>query len=250
MSHIEVQTKDYVSVVTIDRGKVNALNEELIDQLSWHMEKLEKDEKVHAVVLTGVGKFFSFGFDVPELRSLDKNKFERFLTKFNDLARYLYQFPKPVIAAINGHAVAGGCILTLTADYRIATDQPSKFALNEITFGSSIFASSVTMLRATVGQRNAERILLSGTMYNQDEALKIGLIDQVCPANNLLETAIEKATELPGPNPEAFASLKNLLRAPLGNLMRDYDPASIEEFIEIWYSPDTWKRVEQIQIRS
>jgi len=133
---------------------------------------------VKAIIFSGTGKFFSFGFDIPEFLSYSKDEFSRYLTKFTDLCLRLYLFLKPVVAALNGHTIAGGCMLALTSDYRIMESGKAKISLNEITFGSTVFSGIAEMLRCLVGERNAERILLTGSMYSAQEARQLGLIDE------------------------------------------------------------------------
>ncbi len=114
MTPMIISRIDDVAVLTLERGRVNALNEPFVDSLTGAFEDLERDDGVRAVVLTGRGRFFSFGFDIPEFLGYEKDDFMRYLRKFTDLYRRMFIFPKPLLAAVNGHAVAGGCMLALT----------------------------------------------------------------------------------------------------------------------------------------
>ena len=104
-----------------------------------------------SVILTGTGRFFSFGFDIPEFLSYSKGEFEGYLDAFTDFYRYLFRFPKPVVAALNGHTVAGGCMMAIACDHRLMVDGKAKIALNEIGFGSSVFAGSTAILVYCIG---------------------------------------------------------------------------------------------------
>jgi len=221
-----------------------------LDDLDRALDALEADGAVDAIVLTGRGKFFSFGFDVPELLTYDREKLERYLRDFTTLYTRLILFPKPLVAAINGHAVAGGCMLATTCDRRVMVSGKAKIALNEVTFGASVFAGSVEMLAAITGRRNAERILLTGAMYRAEEALELGLVDEVAPPDGLLAAAGRHALELAAGDPAAFRSIKSLLREPVAAEMRRLEGASIEEFIEVWLSPETQAQLREIKIRS
>lgn len=235
--------------VVLGRGKVNALDEPTVEELGARFRELEPDESVRAVVFTGEGKFFSFGFDIPGFLGYSKPDFARFLTKFTDLYTYLFTYPKPVVAALNGHSVAGGLMLALACDRRIMAAGTGKVALNEIGFGSSVFAGSVEMLRFAVGNRNAEEVLYSGAMYLPEEALRLGLVDVVCPGEVLNGNAVAAARELGGKDPSAFRSVKELLRGLVADEMRRREAASIREFVKIWYSESTWKNLQEIRIR-
>jgi enoyl-CoA hydratase/carnithine racemase len=249
MPHVRVRIDDGVASLFLCRGKVNALDEATIDELGDRFRELEADETVRAAVFSGEGKFFSFGFDIPGFLGHSKPEFTRFLTKFTGLYTYLFTYPKPVVAALNGHTVAGGLMLALASDRRFLAAGTTKVALNEIAFGSSVFAGSVGMLRFAVGNRNAEEILYAGAMLLPEEALRLGLVDDVCPGEELLGKATAAARELGGKNPPAFRSVKRLLRGPVAEEMRRREGTSIAEFVDIWYSEATWRNLREIRIR-
>ncbi|HZL98075.1 MAG TPA: enoyl-CoA hydratase/isomerase family protein [Terriglobales bacterium] len=248
MTYVNVSAKGGVATLVLCRGKVNALDAPTIDELKDRFRELEADEAVRAVVFSGEGKFFSFGFDIPGFLGHSRPDFSRFLTKFTDLYTYLFTYPKPVIAALNGHTVAGGLMLALACDRRIMTAEKGKVALNELAFGSSVFAGSVEMLRFAVGNRNAEEILYAGAMYLPEEALRLGLVDEVCSGEELLRKAVATARDLGGKSPPAFQSMKRLLRGPVAEGMRRREGASITEFVDIWYSEATWRNLQEIRI--
>jgi 3,2-trans-enoyl-CoA isomerase len=238
-----------MAVVTLERGKVNALNATYVRSLRERFDALEEDDSVRAVILTGAGSFFSFGFDVPELLTYGRQQLESFLHDFTALYTRLFLFPKPLVAAINGHAVAGGCMLATTCDRRIMASGKAKIALNEVTFGASVFAGSVEMLSAITGRRNAEQILLTGAMYRAEEALEIGLVDEAVLPERVLEVAERHALELAAGDPAAFRSIKKLLRGPVAAEMRRLEERSIAEFIDIWLSPGAQAQLQEIKIR-
>jgi len=251
MGFINLSIDEDIAVVTINRPKVNALNEPLVEELYECLQKLADKPNAHVktIILTGLGSFFSFGLDVPEFLSYPKDAFTRFLAKFTELISYIFQYPKPVVAALNGHAVAGGCMLAIACDYRLMVSDKAKISLNEITFGSSVFASAVYILKHWVGGRNAEHILYSGKMYSAEEARGLGLIDEVVSKENLEEAARKTARDLASKNGDAFQSIKMLLRRPLWEEINKREINSILEFTEIWYSESTWENLEKIKIR-
>ena len=251
MKHVDVEVKDSIATISLCRGKVNALNEQVVEELQDLFRDARDDDAIGAVILTGKGnKFFSFGFDIPEFISYSKESFTRYLMKFTKLFADIFVFPKPVIAALNGHTIAGGCMLAIACDYRIMAGGRAKISLNEMTFGSSVFAGSVEVLRYCVGSAAAQEILYSGRMYSAEDALKIGLIDRVSSAEDLAGEAREVAGGFAAKDRAAFGSIKRLLRVSVFEEMIRREEASVHEFIEIWYSESTWKNLQEIKIAS
>lgn len=248
MNFVKVETNEGIATVTLKRGKVNALNGVVVDELREGFKAMEADQDTKAVVLTGYGKFFSFGFDVPEFLLFTKEDFTDYLINFTDLYTYLFLFPKPVVAALNGHTVAGGCMLALACDSRVMVDGKSKISLNEIAFGSSVFAGSTEMLRFCSGSANAAKVLYSGAMYSAEEAMRIGLADAVFTEHNLMAQARRIAADLASKHLPAFASIKALLRKPVAEDMIKRERESIREFVDIWYAEPTWANLQDIKI--
>lgn len=248
MSFVEVEMQRGIATVVLERGRVNALNPDVVEELSATFKALQRDTEASAVVLTGCGKFFSFGFDIPEFVSYAQEEFTNFLTRFTSLYRDLFVYPKPLVAALNGHAIAGGCMIALACDSAIMVQGRAKISLNEIGFGSSIFAGSTEMLQFRTGSR-ASDILYSGAMYSPAEAQAIGLVAEVVAPEALVDRAREIARELASKRPAAFASIKSLLRKPVADAMARREAASIREFVDIWYSEPTWTNLRSITIR-
>ena len=248
MNFIKVAKDSGIATVTLSRGKVNAINEAVVDELGAVFNGLAADADTKAVILTGNGKFFSFGFDIPELLNHSRNDFARFLKKFCAMYTQIFLFPRPVIGAINGHATAGGCILALACDCRMMVAGKARIALNELNIGVSIFAGCVGMLKSAVGERNAERVLLTGAMYTAEEGQRIGLGDSVASEETLMAEAEKTAEGFSQKNPDAFKTLKNLLRRPAAERFIGGEDDSIRDFIEIWYSEPTRKVLRKVAI--
>lgn len=248
MNFVKVETIDEIATVMLRRGKVNALNGTVVDELRERLKALEVDQNLKALVLTGYGKFFSFGFDIPEFLSFTKEEFTNYLTNFTDLYTYLFLYSKPVVAALNGHTIAGGCMLALACDNRVMVSGKGKISLNEIAFGSSVFAGSTEMLRFWIGSANATKVLYSGAMYSAEEAMSLGLVQDVLSEGNLMVQARRIASDLASKHSSAFASIKSLLRKPIVEDMMQREKASIRKFVDIWYSEPTWAKLQDIKI--
>ena len=227
---------------------MNAINEAVVEEMMGHFQEFSADPAVKAVILTGQGKFFTFGFDIPEFLGYGREDFIRYLTKFTDLYTFLFLFPKPLVAALNGHTIAGGCMISLSCDWRIMVSGKSRISLNEINFGASLFAGSVEMMRFHLGSRNGEKTILSGRMYSPEEAVGLGLVDQVVSEADLEESGKIKALEMASKDPAAFRSIKLLSRKDVAETMKRKEKASILEFVDIWYSERTWNQLQDKKI--
>lgn len=248
MEFTRVSTGEGLAEVTFSRGKVNALNEPAVDELADCFRTLAADPEAKAIIFTGQGKFFSFGFDIPEFLTYSKERFTSYLTKLTGLYAYLFMYPKPLVAALNGHTIAGGCMLALACDYRVMVSGKAKISLNEITFGSSLFAGSLRMLKFVVGEKNAQSIAYSGAMYTAEEAQQLGLVDQVTLEEKLMDDAREAARRFAARDAAAFRSIKGMLRTSAAEDMRRCEESSVREFVDIWYSESTWKNLQAIKI--
>jgi len=249
MNFVSTSVEETIATVTLRRGKVNAINEPCAEELKATLEDLADDPGVKTLILTGEGSFFSFGLDIPEFVGYQKPDFLRFVEKFADLYTYLFLYKKPVVAALNGHTIAGGCMLATACDYRVMVSGKPRISLNEITFGSSLFPGSVDMLQYCVGTRNAELVAYTGAMYSAEEANKLGLVDRVTDPEQLREEVKAVAWMFAQRYGPAFESIKMLVRGETGERMRQRDLRYRDEMVNIWYSKETWEQLQQIKIR-
>lgn len=250
MGFVVTSVHEAIATVTLSRGKVNAINEAATEELRRCLEELTEDSQVRAVVLTGQGSFFSFGLDIPEFLTYPRRDFMRFVEKFADLYTFIFMLKKPIVAALNGHTIAGGCMLATACDYRIMVSDKARISLNEINFGSSLFPGSVEMLKYCTGQRNAELIAYTGAMYAPEEARGLGLVDQVVPAADLAGRTLQIARDFAQRYSPAFESIKMLLRIDTSERMRLKDRRYAKDMVDIWYSEQTWKQLENIKIHA
>jgi len=249
MSFIDLTIDNGIATVKLNRIRVNALNETIVEQLIACFNDLIDDNAVRTVILTGQGKFFSFGLDIPELTPYSKESFEEFIVKFTNLYTQIYMYPKAVICAINGHAIAGGFILATACDYRLMVTGKARIALNEVTLGSSIFAGNLEILKVLVGVRNAELIALRGKMYSAEQAKEFKLVDRVVSEEVLKAEAMYMAESYAQKDLTAYYSIKKLIRLPIYEAYKVREEAAIKEFVEIWYSDYTRAQMAEITIR-
>lgn len=248
MSSVNSKYNNKTAIITLNRPKVNALNERVITELRAAFQNAESNDYVNSVILTGEGSFFSFGFDVPEFHSYPKSSFESHVINFSKLVKEIFMFPKPVVAAINGHCIAGGAVLALACDYRVMVSDKAKIALNEMTFGSSLFSSVTEILQYAVGSRKSEEIVYSGNMYSAEQALCLGLIDKSVNEEQFLESASELAQDFAAKDRKAFASIKKMFKQETLKRIENRERETILEFIDIWYSKSTREQLAKIEI--
>jgi len=234
-----------LATVRLDRAHGNAINLDLVDELHAAFHRLDADSSVRGVLLTAAGKLFSPGLDLQELIELDRDRMGRFLERFNACILGLYTFSKPFVVALHGHAIAGGCVLALTADWRVlAADK--LIGLNEIRVGVPFPYGVANILRESVPQRHLEEIALFGRNYRGDEALRIGLVHEVHPEEGFYEHALSRLAELADRDPSAFAITKRYLRAATVERIMADEARLERDFLDRWFSRSTRAKMQAI----
>jgi enoyl-CoA hydratase/carnithine racemase len=237
---VKIEHEGGVAVIRLTRGVTNALNLELVAGLSQVVSEVKLDAAICGLVLASANDtFFSIGFDIPQLYDLPQDEFASFYGAFNRLCLDLYTLPKPSAAAITGHATAGGCILALCCDYRMIAQGRKLVGLNEIKLGVPVPYAADRILRQLVGQRNARDIIDSGAFYNPEEALQLGLVDQVFPLAEVIPSAIEKVRELGSHPGKAFAEIKRYRTEPVRQQVEPRLEETDRTFIDCWYTDET-----------
>jgi enoyl-CoA hydratase/carnithine racemase len=240
-----VESRGSVRILSLNRGVTNALNTNLINQISENLNTIRDDPNVKGIVLSSSNeKFFAIGFDIPSLFPLNMEEFADFYNSFNELCLELYTFPKPVIAAITGHATAGGCILTLCCDYRFIAEGRKLMGLNEIKLGVPVPYVADCILRQLVGYKIAREITDFGDFYPPEKLLQLGLVDEIIPMKELIQKSIE-TIKLAGSSTEAFRLIKNNRVEIVESHIRRYLKERQSDFINLWYSPTCRKLLQE-----
>ncbi len=207
-----VETADGVSLIRLNRPEaLNALNTTLLNELGDALEAAAADTVVRCVVLTGSEKAFAAGADIKEMS--DKSYADMFtLDFFTRQARRIETFRKPIIAAVSGYALGGGCELAMMCDFIIASDT-AKFGQPEINLGVAPGIGGTQRLTRYVGKSKAMDMMLTARMMDAAEAERAGLVSRVVPAGNLLEEAMAAARKIASQSPLAVAMNKELVNA-------------------------------------
>ncbi len=196
-----------VRVLTIDRPPVNALNEEIVDELRDAVKAAMLDGRVRVLVITGAGKIFVAGADLDRLLAADMDAGRKMADGVKGLHREMRQGGKPVIAAINGMAAGGGLELAMACDVRIA-DQNARMGLPEVTLGVLPGAGGTQMLPRLVGAGKAMEMMFTGMIIDANDALQLGLVEQVAIVESALDLALKMAARMVKNAPLAISEIK------------------------------------------
>lgn len=196
MEYIELERMDKVALITINRPAVlNALNDQVMHELYVLVQELEEDDDVHVMVITGAGRAFVAGADIGQMVNYTAVDAKKFSQQGNQtLTKIAYQV-KPVIAAINGYALGGGCELAMCCDIRLASEK-AKFGMPEVGLGITPGFGGTQRLARITSMSNATELILTGRTIDAEEAKSMGLVNHVYPHEELLAKAIEMAQHI------------------------------------------------------
>ncbi len=211
--NILVEREDRIAIITLNRpGVLNALSQATVDELDAAIDELGADEGVRAIIITGAGeKAFAAGADIKELHALSSaTEAAEFIGRRHRFLFKLAKLPKPVIAALNGYALGGGCELALACDIRIAAET-ARLGQPEINVGMIPGTGGTQRLLRLVGPGMAKYLIMTGDHISAQEALRIGLVEKVVPPEKLMDEAKALATKLAAKPPMAIALAKQAI---------------------------------------
>ncbi|RFM22855.1 MAG: enoyl-CoA hydratase [Candidatus Thermochlorobacter aerophilum] len=217
-NHIIVskETESKIAVVQLNRPQVlNALNFELMNEMLHALQTLERDEEILAIVLTGNEKAFAAGADIKEFAA--RNSAQMLAENPLEKWQHIEKFPKPLIAAVSGYALGGGCELILMCDIVIASET-AKLGLPEVNIGVMPGAGGTQRLTHLIGKFKAMELILTGRTIDAQEAFALGLVSKVVPAAEYLEEAKRVAREIASKSPIAVRAAKEAVLAALSGL--------------------------------
>lgn len=245
---MEIVSSGGVAVLPMRAGKANAIGAAFLDRLSAQLDAVQSSGAT-ALVLTGEGTAFSAGLDLPEVARLDRPGLERFIRRFSEVMLRVFTLPVPVVAAINGHAIAGGCVLAMQADVRLAAAGDYRIGLNEVQIGLGLPAVVLETLRCQVSPGSLGPLALEGRLLAPEEARALGLVEAVVPSSVLLEQARGRAAELAALPGLAFREVKHALRGPAAAAVRRVERADARRWVETAFSAPTRERLGEVLSR-
>src|SRR6266851_4691525 len=211
--HVTVEAPGDIALVRIDRPPANAMDRDLLGDVVAAHEQLAAEEPA-AVVITGREGFFSAGVDLKLAPTLDAEAQAAMVDGINRMAGGWYGFPRPVVCAVNGHAIAGGMVLALCGDHRVA-GPAGRFGLTEVRAGIPYPALAIAVVRAELNPPAARELVLRGELWDASAARERGLLDEVVEQDAVLDRSLEVAGELAALPAHTYAYVKAQLRAPV-----------------------------------
>ena len=212
MSFVNYEVQGAVAILTINRPEaLNALNSQVLSDLDEAITKVEADDGVHAVILTGAGRSFVAGADIGEMKGFSARDGKKFGVHGGGVFLRLENLSKPVIAAVNGFALGGGCELAMSCDIRLASEK-AKFGQPEVGLGITPGFGGTQRLPRIVGISKAMELILTAKVINAAEAERIGLVSAVYPPEELMDKAMELANAICANAPIAVAESKRCIR--------------------------------------
>ena len=215
---ISVETHGQVAVVTMTHGRANALDTSLCRALAGHFGQLERDGH-RAAVLTGHGSIFSAGVDLLRLRDGGPGYLEEFLPALSEAFLAVFNCSVPVVAALNGHAIAGGCVLACACDHRVMNGGRGRIGVTELLVGLPFPAAATEILRFAVGTPRLKEISYFGRTYPAAEAVALGLADEVADEASVLPRAVAVAAEFAALPGEPLRHTRRQIRVPALDLI-------------------------------
>ena len=239
-------TKDgAIGVVHLERAHGNAIDDALVTSLVAALAEAESDPAIGGVLLTAGGKIFCPGLDLQELLSLDREAMERFMLRFSAAVLTLYAFPKPLVVSLHGHALAGGCVFALCADWRVLR-RGAIIGLNEVKVGVPLPFGVAMIVREAVPRHKVTGVALLGRNYTDDDAIAAGLADELAEPGAVPAAARARLDEFLGKDAFAFAVTKRYLRSPVVERIRANNRLLLPEWLDGWFSAGTQERIGAI----
>jgi enoyl-CoA hydratase len=233
---IEITFDDEIAIMRIEHGPVNALDAELLSALGDSLEAVERSP-AKAVVVTGTGAAFSAGADLLRLLDEGSGYVEKARPHADRVFERMFLISRPMVAAINGHAIAGGCVLALACDHRITVPGDHRVGLAELRVGVPFPVWALETVRFAVAPPQLQRLIYSGRLTTPEEALALGLVDEIVPADQLIDRSIEVARRLASIPAATFALTKRTLREPFAERARRTGGIDDEGMV-IWASAE------------
>jgi enoyl-CoA hydratase/carnithine racemase len=228
--NVEKHAAESVAVLTMSCGEDNHLSPELVEQTIAALEALSSDEAVRALVITGGGpKAFCTGLDLKWLTANAKHPQAAvgYITSINELFHQLTLYPKPTVAALNGHTFAGGFFLAAHMDFRLMRDDRGWVCLPEIDINIPLLPGMLAICQAVVPPESFRQFYYTGGRYAAAQAKEMGFVDEVCTLDELLPKSIALAASLGKKKTRTYAEMKRRLRQPIADLLLEEDPKHI-----------------------
>tara|TARA_Y100001935_G_scaffold234750_1_gene218229 strand:- start:314 stop:1066 length:753 start_codon:yes stop_codon:yes gene_type:complete len=233
-----------IGIISIDRPPVNAINPELVSSLSECLSSYQSNNSINGVVLQGRSGIFSAGLDITHLFPKDRDYIKNFWENFSGLLNQMFTYEKPLYSSISGHCPAGGTVMVIMTDYRVMSKGKYVIGLNEVDVGLTVPHGIGSVFQYVVGERNAEDLLLKAKLISPEDALKVGLVDEICDLGNILDTVLERIDSAANLHSNQQVLTKKILRDQVTNLILQNFNNDTELILDSWFSDSGQKRLE------
>ena len=221
-----IEENEDIVVVKMSSNKLNLMNDAFFKDLNNAFDTLDNEYADNPVILTSMGHVFSAGLDLNHCYKIftgsDTDEVISWFNQFKNSMLRVFNFDRPIIAAINGHAIGGGLTLALCCDTRYAVSSNAKFGLNEITIGFPLLAVFAEIIKYALGSRRSEEILFNGMLYDPDDGIKLGIFHDITDQNNLMNLSISYAKQFNTDNIYAYSIAKKALRKEVNYRIENY----------------------------
>tara|TARA_B100000959_G_C14878027_1_gene581292 strand:- start:111 stop:866 length:756 start_codon:yes stop_codon:yes gene_type:complete len=243
---IKTDISDNIGIISLNRPPVNAINPELVSNLTDALNSFKSNDDVNGVILQGRDGCFSAGLDITHL--FPKNRFyiEDFWKDFSSLLLNMFSYPKPLYSSIGGHCPAGGTVMVIMSDYRIMSKGNYFIGLNELDVGLTVPYGIGMVFQYVVGIRNAEDLLLKAKLISPNEALRVGLVDELCEPDILLETTLERIAVASNLYSPQQTKTKQILREQTLNIVQQNFDRDAHLILDSWFSEYGQQRLEAL----
>ena len=243
---ISIEKQEEIAILKIDRSKKNPIDLELLCEIRKVLNSFREDPEIRGLVLgSNSERFFSIGFDIPNLFDLSREDFSSFYRTFNEVCLELYIFPKPTAAAIQGHATAGGFILTLACDHRIFSEGHNLMGLNESKLGVPVPYFSALVLEKIAGKLNAKNIIDEGEFFLPEDALEMGIADYVLTGDEVLPAAIATVRGVNADIVGTYGTIKSARTKRIEKTVREALDDKTQAFVDRWYAPEVREKLKE-----
>jgi Delta3-Delta2-enoyl-CoA isomerase len=247
MGGVRIERRGPLAALRLDKPRGNAIDGGLVEDLIRACREVAADDSVRGVLLASAHpKLFSGGLDLVELGAYDRPTMQRFMGRFAEMVYALYTLPAPVVAAVGGHAIAGGCILALTADYRILRRGGVQIGLNEVRVGVPLPGAVLVLLRSSVPAFALPDIALLGRNFADDEAVSHGLAHALADAADFEDFCVARLEEFAEKDAGAVRGIKAALRASVVREMQERELELMGLWLDRWFAESTRVRMREI----
>lgn len=242
---MRIERTDDIATVHLEAGRANAIGPAFLESLGTLLDELEA-ELPSAIVFIGSGRAFSAGLDLPSLLKLDRAAMGAHMARFNSTMQRVFELPRPAVAAVNGHAIAGGCVLAMQSDERIMVSSPqARIGLNEVALGIGLPTIVLQTFISQVGPAARRRVAQQGELVEPSVALELGIVHELAEPDALLERATERAAQLASLG-EGYRQVKAGMRRAVLEVAQRHGEADDQTWLDTWFSDGAQAKINDV----